>query len=85
MLDAGSKIVAEVKGFGVWTGLSIDDALLLKKRILRCPDCHGRVRPHAEGKDGQSAHMEHYERHQGCPRGDCFEEAKRGPHHRPLT
>ena len=67
-----------------WTAISITDALKMpRSRLMRCLECRGRVRPHREGSDGQRAHMEHYERHRGCSRGDCYE-GRSTPHPRAL-
>jgi hypothetical protein len=35
--------------------------------------CHGRIRLHRAGPNGQpGAHAEHMRRNPGCPLGDCF-------------
>lgn len=65
--------VAELSANKTWVSIDIDTALSMPRtRLMRCPDCHGRIRAHKAGRDGQKAHMEHYERHEGCARGDCF-------------
>ncbi len=57
-----------------WTAVDLATALrLAPKRMKRCIECRGRVRAHRAGSDGQRAHMEHFERHHGCSRGDCFD------------
>lgn len=50
----------------MWVEISIDDALAsYSGRKLRCRECNGAVRAHKEG-DGNPAHFEHLEAHQGC-------------------
>jgi hypothetical protein len=57
-----------------WNSIGISDALRMpRSRMMRCPECHGRVRAHRQGTTGQREHFEHYERHKGCSRGDCFD------------
>lgn len=76
---------AELHANRTWNPISIAVALSMpRSRRMRCPECHGRVRAHREGTTGQRAHMEHYERHTGCSRGDCFDGNSR-PHPRALT
>lgn len=63
----------EVKVRGEWVAVTIEDALRLDRdRLKRCSECHGRVRAHARGQDGMRPHFEHFERHSGCSKGDCF-------------
>jgi hypothetical protein len=66
-------IACELFANKAWVSVDIDTALKMpKRRLMRCPECHGRVKAHRVGADGQREHMEHYERHIGCSRGDCF-------------
>lgn len=45
----------------------VADILRMEPRpLLRCPECHGRVRAHKEGTTGQRAHFEHFAAHSGC-------------------
>jgi uncharacterized protein with PIN domain len=75
-----SEIVAELHANGRWEPIEIELALKMpSSRRMRCPECGGRVRSHKAGTTGQKAHMEHYKRHEGCSRGDCFDGASR-PH-----
>lgn len=79
------EVVAELWADAKWVPITIDLALKMPRgRRMRCPECHGRVRAHKEGSTGQKAHMEHYERHPGCSRGDCFDRKPR-PHQRALA
>lgn len=84
-MDIEPQIAAELHANKAWQPIEIELALKMPKtRRMRCPDCHGRVRAHKVGSDGQRAHMEHYERHTGCPRGDCFK-GPLSPHSKALT
>lgn len=77
--------VAEIWAKGAWQPIDIGLAVRMpSSRIMRCLECGGRVRAHREGSNGQRPHMEHYERHKGCSRGDCFDGSSR-PHHRQQT
>ena len=49
-----------------WEAISIDDALRRRGEPMRCPACHGAVRPHKEGTTGQRAHFEHLKAEVGC-------------------
>ncbi|MDI3562539.1 hypothetical protein [Bradyrhizobium sp. Arg816] len=61
-----------------WQAISLDEALRLDKdRKKRCPECHGQVRVHAAGTNGQAAHFEHYENNPGCRFGHNFDGTKR--------
>ena len=56
-----------------WVVVSVEDALKLGDPIKRCMKCHGRIRLHRAGPNGQpGAHAEHMRRNPGCPLGDCF-------------
>lgn len=78
------KIVGELHANGSWHPIDLELALKMpKSRRIRCPECHGRVRAHRLGKNGEVAHMEHLERNKGCSRGDCFDGNHR-PHPRAL-
>ena len=58
-----------------WHDIGIEDALTIyRERDLRCPECHGAVRPHKASEDGQmKAHFEHRIGHSGCSRGHYFD------------
>jgi hypothetical protein len=57
----------ELKNRGAWQPLSLEQALFLDKdRPKRCPECHGKVRAHGIGKNGEAAHFEHDEKNPGC-------------------
>ncbi|MDR6952456.1 hypothetical protein J2X65_001811 [Ancylobacter sp. 3268] len=56
----------EVWENGSWQPLRVEDALNRRADIMRCPQCHGPVRPHKLGTTGQRAHFEHRGRHTGC-------------------
>lgn len=80
-----TDIAAELHANGSWQPIEMELALKMPKtRRMRCPECHGRVRAHKAGKDGQKAHMEHYERHAGCSRGDSFKGSP-SPHPRAIV
>lgn len=65
-----------------WTDLDIENALKIPRgtRDMRCPACHGRVRPHKKASDGVAAHFEHYAKHAGCSLSGYLHPAKPGPH-----
>lgn len=85
MDDGRVEQAAELFANKRWNMISVEHALSMpRSRVLRCPECQGRVRAHREGSTGQRAHMEHYERHKGCSRGDCFDGTSR-PHPRSLA
>jgi hypothetical protein len=75
----------EVKVKGAWLSVTIDKALgLHPERVLRCPECHGRVRAHNASEDGgMRAHFEHRVGHEGCSRGHYFK-GHSSPHPRRL-
>lgn len=67
MADIMLPVFCEVRVRGVWTRISLEDALRLDKdRIKRCPACHGRVRANATGRNSRVAHFAHYEANSGC-------------------
>ena len=69
-----TDIAAEVFTKGRWQPVSLELALKLhKERLMRWPECHGKVKAHAASKGGMRAHMEHYDRNEGCSRGDYFD------------
>ena len=53
-------------GQGGWVTVGIDEALQRRGEDMRCPECHGHLRPHREYSDGARAHFEHRTRHPGC-------------------
>jgi len=77
--------MCELKVRGVWTRITLEDALRLDKdRIKRCLECQGQVRAHQAGKNGEAAHFEHYERNPGCSLGHFFDGTPR-MHRKPLV
>ena len=58
-----------------WHTISVEDALTkYAERDLRCPECHGAVRPHNASEDGgMQAHFEHKIGHTGCSLGSYFD------------
>ena len=68
-----------------WHTITIDEALTsYAERQLRCPECHGAVRPHRASSDGtMQAHFEHRIGHAGCSRAHKFDGVER-PHPKPL-
>ena len=75
-MDSGP--ICELKIKGTWQAITLDQALRLDKgRLMRCPECHGRVRAHSAGRDGMSAHFEHRENNPGCYLGYNFDGVKR--------
>ena len=75
----------ELKLRGEWTTITLEDALRLDKdRLKRCPECHGKVRAHGVGKNGEAAHFEHDEKNPGCYLGNYYDGIKR-MHRRPMT
>ena len=51
-----------------WVVVTVNEALKLNDPIRRCMACHGRVRLHRAGPNGQPrAHAEHMRRNSGCP------------------
>lgn len=47
-------IVAELYANQEWIPVELELALKMpRSRRMRCPECHGRVRVHKEGSDGQ--------------------------------
>jgi hypothetical protein len=68
------EIACEVFARNEWQGIDLQLALKMPNtREKRCPECHGRVRAHSVGSNGMKAHMEHFERHKGCSRGNYFD------------
>ena len=83
-MEGQDEVSCEVQVRGSWIPISISQALRLhKERTMRCVECHGRVRAHSEGKNGNRPHFEHHERHKGCSLGDCFDGVKT-IHRRPV-
>lgn len=71
---------------GQWVRITIDKALSLHStRMLRCVECHGRVRAHNASEDGvMRAHFEHRRGHEGCSRSHYFS-GTRSPHPKALA
>jgi hypothetical protein len=68
-----------------WEAIGITLALKMPNtRRKRCPECHGRVRSHAEANNGMRAHMEHYKAHSGCSRSVSFD-GTASPHPEVMT
>lgn len=68
-----------------WHSITVEQALTsYAERQLRCPECHGAVRPHRASSDGaMQAHFEHRIGHTGCSRAHKFDGSPR-PHPKPL-
>jgi hypothetical protein len=74
----GMDYFCEIKSFGCWEQIPLEQALgMPKDRLMRCPECHGRVRAHSTGKNGEAAHFEHHERNPGCSLGHYFDGTKK--------
>lgn len=73
------NLEAETKVRGVWTRISIDDALRASGQVFRCIACHGRMSAHKRSKKNGRQHFEHRALHGGCPRGSGFT-GFRSPH-----
>lgn len=68
-----------------WHLINVEDALTkYAERELRCPECHGAVKPHKAAADGTTrAHFEHKVGHPGCSLGNYFNGIQ-APHPKPL-
>lgn len=78
-------VTCEVRVRGIWTSVTLEDALRLDKdRVKRCPDCHGRVRAHGTGRNGEQAHFEHFEANPGCMWCHNYDGAGKRMHRKPL-
>lgn len=64
-----------------WDVVEITEALDIRARtskrhwqsyLMRCCECHGRVQPHKQAKNGMAAHFEHATAHRGCGRSTEF-------------
>ncbi len=52
---------------GAWEKISIAEALPIRSEyLMRCCECHGRVRAHRLANNGMRAHFEHRVAHSGC-------------------
>ena len=60
----------EVQQGGRWVLITVAEALRTNQRHGRCPECHGPVRAHKKGKNGQAAHCEHRAWNKACSRRD---------------
>lgn len=56
----------EVKAHENWVTISIGDALLLRRTLIRCKECGGRIRAHQNYMEGAAPHFVHFARHDGC-------------------
>ena len=76
----------ELWGNGGWHLRTIEQVLgWPREKLLRCVECHGRVKWHKAGADNvPPAHFEHYVRHPGCSRCDQHD-GSRSPHPSPAT
>lgn len=53
--------------------IDIAEALPIRSEFLmRCCECHGRVRVHREANNGMQAHFEHRRVHRGCRRSTKY-------------
>ena len=64
-----------------WVLIPIAEGVKYAERRLRCPECHGAVRPFQSVKI--ASHYEHGERNPGCSKGDCFDGTPK-PHRKAL-
>ena len=66
--------IAQMKVRDTWIDISVEDALhrFDSSRTKRCLECHGQVRAHAEGSNGNPAHFEHLQAHAGCSKSMAF-------------
>lgn len=81
----GPEVACEVFVDKSWQPLTLDEALTSSRSLcLRCPDCGGPVRVHRASVNGMRAHIEHLQRHEGCPRSSSFAGTAR-PHPSALT
>ena len=59
--------LCEAKRGSAWGPMDIRAALDHRTTVpMRCPECHGQVRPHKMGTTGQAEHFEHMMAHIGC-------------------
>lgn len=73
-----SSVICDLKIRGAWQAITLEQALRLDKgRLMRCPECHGRVKAHSAGRDGMAAHFEHRENNPGCTLGYNFDGTQR--------
>jgi len=80
-MDSGSVDECEIKVRGEWQRIEIAAALGMDSGgLMRCPECHGRVRAHKAGTTGQRAHFEHYGSHSGCSLKPCTFSGHRSLH-----
>lgn len=69
---------------GVWEKISITEALPIRSEyLMRCCECHGRVRAHRLANNGMRAHFEHRRAHKGCSRSTGFS-GTQSPHPDPV-
>lgn len=62
-----SEDICQERVNGQWVIRTIAEVQAAPARgPIRCPECHGPVRPHKQGTTGQRAHFEHRKRHEGC-------------------
>ena len=68
-----------------WVVISVEDALQkFSGRRLRCTHCHGAVRPHREGKNGEAAHFEHVHAFHGCAQSHSWDYRTEAEHPKAL-
>jgi hypothetical protein len=65
-LSAGPVDECEVKVDGEWVTIGIRDAVMLRKAVLRCQECGGRIRARMNYMEGAEPHFVHYTQHPGC-------------------
>jgi hypothetical protein len=75
----------EVKSGTQWVAIGIEEALERRGEKMRCPECHGPVRPHKEGTTDQRAHFEHLTKHVGCALKDNTFSGTSSPHPNALS
>ena len=78
-------VICDVWRGNRWEEIDIDEALSIRSQyLMRCCECHGRVRAHREANNGMRAHFEHRLAHNGCRRSTKFS-GTRSPHPDALT
>lgn len=60
-------VICDVWRGNRWEEIDITEALPIRSEyLLRCCECHGRVRAHRQANNGMPAHFEHRVAHSGC-------------------
>lgn len=68
-----------------WEEIDIDEAIPIRSEyLMRCCECHGRVKAHRQANNGMRPHFEHWAAHDGCSRSTRFS-GTRSPHPEALS